>query len=188
MLIHNQFYILYMFWVFLIIKVCTVEIKIKNDSNNDNNNNIENIADTVNQLMQKSVDEIKLILNDKYYYVSNASNNKFNIYKTLIFYSEKGTTFDFQHHYSTGFIFNLQLLKNNIKIVFQNITFYDYYDINLNNSLMFFEIPFENNHYEIEFYNCTFKNIYGIANIFYYISPKSNQSSPHVQYINCKFM
>ncbi|ORX47932.1 hypothetical protein BCR36DRAFT_294823 [Piromyces finnis] len=182
--IYNRIYLLYPFLAYLILKVSTIDVKIEND-----NNSIKNLPETVNQLMQTSYDEVKLIFNDNHYAIAKSSSNKFNIKKTLIFYSDNGTVFDYQYHSSTSFNFNFQSMKNDIRIIFQNITFYNFYDDgNVNNNFMFFDLPFEHNNYQIEFNNCIFKKVHGLISKYYYASSKSVQSSPQAKYINCKFM
>eukprot|EP00833_Pecoramyces_ruminatium_P018164 jgi/Orpsp1_1/1192196/evm.model.d7180000091272.1 len=150
-------------------------------------NGMENFA--ASSKIQMNYDEIRVIFNEEYYKVTKDGRNEINVQSNLIFYSEKGTTLDFQGSYQSRlrFIFNVGLY--NKKVIFKNITFTNY-DFNSNNDadMILFNINDDNDKFQIIFENCNFIN--NIGNMFSvkYKCMKSTQSEPQVLFNNCKFI
>jgi len=175
-----RLYILIQLFIYFISKIYSIKIEIKN-----NEKVMQNLSNTIND---RQTDELKLIFNENYYNISTLSNNNFSVQKNLIFYSEKGTIFDFHNTHQTSLAFNIKPDTSLIKIKFYNITFFNYFDEALSNGLSFFSIPINHNNYEIEYNNCKFIQIKGYLFIISYDSVKVTQTTPQLIFNNCSFM
>jgi len=144
---------------------------------------MKNLSNTVNNRQAK--EELKLIFNDDYYNIAAISNNDFTIQKNVIFYSENGTIFDYQHASTTHFSINI---KPDSSIRFYNITFYDYFDDVYSNSMHIYYIQINSNNFQIEYNNCKFIKIKGMLTNFIYSGVKKIQTTPQVIYNNCSFI
>lgn len=180
MLYKNLYYLLLS--IVFIRKVFLINIKIKNDTES-----MENFADTLNNISTVSdYEEIKVLFEDDYYKLATFGRNIFNVYTNIIFYSEKGTIFDFQGNQKSELNFLFQAYNKKIK--FQNITFYNHCKPDKISYMIYFNIPFENNEYQIEFDNCTFRDNQGLLLSFSHICTKSSQTDPQALFNNCNFM
>ncbi len=147
---------------------------------------MQNLSNIINN--RETQDELKLIFNEEYYNIATLSNNDFSVQKNLVFYSEKGTTFDFQNTYTSAFVFNFKSDSSCVKIKFYNITFYNFNDEDSSISLNLFYIPVNHNKFKIEFNNCKFIQNKGLLLNFIYNSTKAIQSTPQVILNDCSFM
>jgi len=179
-ILNNQIYIVIQLLIFFVSKIrCDIVVK-------NNENTMKNLYKTINQNQVQG--DVKLIFNEKFYNISTATNNSFDVQRSISFYSEKGTIFDFQHSYASKFTFNFKHDVNNVKIKFHNITFYDFVGDNYNSLLYFIITIVNHNTYEIEFNNCKFIQDKGVLLNISYFSKVVTQSSPQVIFNNCSFI
>ncbi|OUM67072.1 hypothetical protein PIROE2DRAFT_5560 [Piromyces sp. E2] len=150
---------------------------------------MEEFLSTINTIgFSNKYNKIKINLIDKIYNVTTNGRNSLNIFTDIIFYSEKGTIFDFQNSDKSHITIEFKPNLTNAKIIFQNITFYNYnYDV-LDKYLLFFDITYDHNDFLIEFDNCTFKNINSCIFSLGYYCMKSLKNSPQIIFNNCKFL
>jgi len=142
---------------------------------------IEKIAEMVNK---NDANEYNVFFDYPYYNISNAGRNQFEIQSNLIFNSKIGTVFNFQNDSRSNFVFNLKRNFVNKKIIFQNITFYNYILENLI-TLKIEEI--DDNNFTIEFDNCTFIDNSGYIININFAPFKYFSNSPQVIFNNCQF-
>ncbi|OUM58115.1 hypothetical protein PIROE2DRAFT_16696 [Piromyces sp. E2] len=176
--------VIFLFVLLLVNDIFSYEIKIKNDEES-----MENFVSIINEISKTFLyEEIKIILEDEYYYIPHKGRNIFNIQSNVIFYSEKGSVFDFQNtdKGEISFLFNSQAQDK--KLIFKNITFCNYYNIEKMAYLLYFKISLAYDNYRIEFDNCTFKNNRGLILNFSHTCIKSIQSEPQVYFNNCTFI
>jgi len=148
---------LYIILFYFIIKVYLIELKLSNDEESMNT-----LASRVNDLQTMSIyNEIKLLLNEDYYISATNSKNNFMVNTILIFQSDNGTTIDFQKSPKSRLFFDFSANTLNKKVIFRNITFYNYSDDDEEiNRLLTFTFPAESNNYQVIFENCIFEDIY----------------------------
>jgi len=175
--LNNQLYILIQLFIYFISKIYSIEIHIKN-----NESAMKNLSNTIND--RQTQEELKLIFNEDYYNIAAMANNDFSIQKNIIFYSENGTIFNFQHSCYSHFTLNL---KPDSSIKFYNITFFDFFDEIYTTSLNLYYIPLNNNNFRIEYHNCKFIQNKGLLLNFIYKSTKKTQTTPQVIFNNCSF-
>ncbi|ORX76880.1 hypothetical protein BCR32DRAFT_270994 [Anaeromyces robustus] len=179
-----------MIYFFLILYLCIIkrvysldiELSIKNDESV-----LENLADNVSSLI--NYEKVTLNFNEEIYKIPCTGRNHFNVYNTVIYYSENGTIFDFQELDTSSLYFHFGKNVDNKKLIFKNITFFNY-DVNKlyhETYMMFFDYEC-NYEVTIEFENCVFRD--SINSLFHirYQCRKAIQSSPQVIFKNCKFM
>lgn len=174
---------LFIFVLLFITNTFSIEINVRKDDD------FEYLINKVNSL--SNCNEIILIFNDDYYKIPANGNNSFDIKNKIIFYSENGTIFDFQKSQNSyiSFLFKYQSInKNDLK--FQNITFYNFHsDLNDDVShMLFFNILYDKNEYQISFDNCIFKDINGLIFNFLHSCTVVTQTTPQAFFKNCKFM
>eukprot|EP00833_Pecoramyces_ruminatium_P011742 jgi/Orpsp1_1/1185774/evm.model.c7180000095188.1 len=146
-----------------------------------------NIADKINSISQESNhNEIKVQFEEDVYKIATNGKNKFNIESTLIFYSEKGTIFDFQNTSKNEISFNFNSSENGTVII-RNITFKDYYSTFDSGSILVFTHLGDTSDFKIIFENCVFENIQSSSLNFLFSCTKSVQDTPQVILNNCKF-
>jgi len=180
-ILNNRFYVVIQLFLYFISKIYSSDIIIKNDENV-----MKNLYSTINQ--KQTQGDVKLIFNESFYNISTATNNSFDVQRSITFYSEKGTVFNFQHSHASKFTFNFKHDVNNVKIKFQNITFYDFVGDSYSSLLYFIITIVNHNTYEIEFNNCKFIGDKGVLLNLSYYSKKVTQTSPQVIFNNCSFM
>ncbi|KAL6590494.1 hypothetical protein U3516DRAFT_857009, partial [Neocallimastix sp. 'constans'] len=181
---YNIFVIIKLILLYLVAYVQTIEVIIDNDETS-----MVNFAKIVTMYSNFEYDEIKLIFNENYYKIANEGKNRFNVKSDLIFYSEKGTIFDFQDDDRSNLSFFFQPDYTNKTITFYNISFINYYsEYEKSSSLIYFIFPKNSDHY-IEFNNCIFRNLRSLLFNFEHSCVNSVQTSiPQVSIINCKIM
>lgn len=151
-----------------------------------NNDALDDLSDKINSLSINN--EIKIIFKDYYYKFSSRGRYNYNLYNTLIFHSETGSLFDFQDIGKKKFNFFFHQKINNKKLVFRNITFYNYHDNGINTSLFFIDILIDDENYYIEFDNCTFLEIRSTIFQISHSCLEFITSKPQISFNNCIFM
>jgi len=173
----------YIILFYFIVKAYLIEINLKNDDES-----METLASKINNIQTISdYDEIKILLNDNYYKIAANSQNNFILNTSLIFHSNNGTYFDFQKIFKTELLFHIQPTSKKIKIIFQNITFYNFFNINKKNTLFTFSLQSDSINYQIFFENCTFMDI-PTKILYFQYSNREFLNEPQVILNNCKFM
>ncbi|KAL6605716.1 hypothetical protein U3516DRAFT_27834 [Neocallimastix sp. 'constans'] len=172
--IHFIIFLLYFF-----LKTYSIDIIISDE------NNLYNLPKKIDSLSQSSInDQINIILENDYYKLPSNGNSNYNIKNTVIFYSEKGTIFDFQQKYQTRLTLFLYNTSKFNKIVFQNITFINYTAIINNTWTIFLELFPENGAYQVEFNNCSFLNIKGLLLNVYHLKIEQETTYPQIIFNN----
>jgi len=174
---------LYIILFYFIIKVYLIELKLSNDEESMNT-----LASRVNDLQTMSIyNEIKLLLNEDYYLSAKNSKNNFMVNTILTFQSDNGTTIDFQKSFKSVLSFDFSANSLDKKVIFRNITFYNYSNVEKTNKLLTFTFPAESSNYQVIFENCIFEDIY--YEIFYFdYSNLYFTNNPQVYFNNCTFM
>jgi len=133
--------------------------------------------------------EIRIVFDDEEYFIDPRGQNHFNIYYTLIFYTEKGSILNYSLSYNTSFRFHfLPESESDIKrLYFKNLTFKDFDGHAWETHLLFFSVDTDKNDFYIEFDNCTFINITGILLHMEVTFKQLQYETPQVLFKNCTF-
>ncbi|OUM65975.1 hypothetical protein PIROE2DRAFT_6965 [Piromyces sp. E2] len=143
--------------------------------------------------------EIRISFNDEEYFIEPRGNNHFNIYYTVMFYSENGSTLNFGSTYRSSLRYHILPSTEIKKIYFKNLTFKDYDGYAIKTHLLYFGANTEKNDIQIEFENCTFVDIYvtfkncTFTNIDQFLfvedkrNPKINNNNNLIYFENCYF-
>ncbi|KAG4086156.1 hypothetical protein H8356DRAFT_133586 [Neocallimastix lanati (nom. inval.)] len=179
----NVFMKLYIILICLIHEIYSIEISVKSEKN------ISDVIDDLNSLLfNQDINEIKLFFDDDNYKISSSSRNVIDVSKNIYFYSKNGTVFDFQNNFKNQIFFIYKPGVTDIKIVFKNITFYNFTYRSYKEFLMMFHISNSDNNFQIEFDNCTFMDIYSLLFYIQHSCYESTTSLPQTIFNNCKFM
>jgi len=158
------------------------EIKIKNTDFNDFND----FGKSISELSQ--IGQIKAVLNSDTYSLPPNGQHHVSVSYPLTFYSKNGSTFDFQANQNSAIQFHFQS-ENNIKIVFENISFSNFYSSQFKRINMLLIDPTGNSYdFTVEFINCTFIDSFNGIIQTNVRCTKTNQSTPQLLFNNCKFM
>jgi len=174
----NLFYYIILF----INKVFSYDLVI--DSNDEN---YPTFADTVNNLLNN--DDVQLLFNEDYYKLPLFGRSKFNILNNLTFYSKNGTIFDFQQAETSTLYFSFVTGIVDKKIVFRNITFYNFDGFNTKlSAATHFTASDKTDRFTVVFDNCIFKNNKKLSFYSHVSCTKSDQKTPQIIFNNCKFL
>ncbi|OUM65973.1 hypothetical protein PIROE2DRAFT_6963 [Piromyces sp. E2] len=130
--------------------------------------------------------EIRVIFdNEKKYNISPYGQNHFNIYYSLILYSEKGSVLDFGDSPSSSLRFHFLNDEENQKLIFKNLTFKNYRGITeIKDHLINFSVGKDKNDISVEFENCNFIDINGYLLNIEITVKQSVTDSPQVLFKN----
>jgi len=171
---------LLMVFIYFNTKAYSYEFELNNDKNS-----IDEMAKKINSII--SMNQVKVVLNENNYIITSTDHIHLILENTLHFYSKNGTVFDFNSLDNGSFIIQINSGLVNKKLIFENITFYNY---GMNPTISLFDIEYKDdyNTFTIEFNNCTFLEIRGKMFNFKVSCTKSKQTSPQVIFNKCKFM
>ncbi|OUM59253.1 hypothetical protein PIROE2DRAFT_15246, partial [Piromyces sp. E2] len=133
---------------------------------NDDEESLSNLAINVNKLNVEN--DVNILFKDSYYKIPPYGRNKFQIFNDLILYSENGTVFDFQMAEESTLYFEFNSGVIDKKIVFRNITFYNFdgYSPTISSAIHIMSYSEKTNRYTVEFDNyCYFKNIKSLVKL-----------------------
>ncbi|ORX55892.1 hypothetical protein BCR36DRAFT_346255 [Piromyces finnis] len=185
MIIKNKYIFIIVILFILYGVVCKDVVREINIKNTDYSN-LDNIGKKITELSK--VGSIRAVFNDETYYIPQNGQNHFTLSHSLTFYSKNGATFNYQTSYISNFVFHFQTDKN-IKIVFENIKFTNFFSSQYKNSNMLIIDPSDDsNNFSVEFKNCTFTDTYNSVVQLNVQCIKNNQSSPQISFNNCKFI
>jgi len=180
----------YLFFQILIILKCLIRVVYSYDINLTNDPTVmDNLAevykDTVNSM---KYDEIRIVFNEKKYDIAPYGRNHFNIDKTLIFYSNKGSTLDFGDTNLSTLRFHFLPGTENQKLLFKNLTFINYRGLTeIYDHLLTFSVNDDKNNFSVEFENCTFIDIDGYLLNIEVTYKQPVKEDPQLLFKNCSF-
>jgi len=178
---YNYLFIhIYIFIEYILLKVYSYDLLINDD------NDMNKIFNDINSIT--SVNELNLIFSNKTYKIPLTGSNNFQFQNTVRFQGVNNETiFDFQN--KDGGSFDISpvhgISNSDKKIIFENITFYNFYE---RNYLCLFNMECTDDINILEFNNCTFINNKGISFFFKVSCTKLTHSQPQVMFNNCRFL
>eukprot|EP00833_Pecoramyces_ruminatium_P011277 jgi/Orpsp1_1/1185309/evm.model.c7180000093178.1 len=177
---YSKFYLL-LILICHLRKSCLHHIMMKNDIES-----IQNMVNIINK--QLSSTDVIVEFDNNNYNIDCDGKNHFYIHNSLTFSSKNNTIFNFQDSRKGSFYIHFSAGLVDKKVVFQNITFFNYnYEYDNNSNLIIIDTEDTTNRYTVEFNNCTFNSIKGLISNIKIICLISTQSTPQILFNNCKF-
>jgi len=165
------------------VKVYSYDIAIKSDI--ENMDKLYLVYDEISKSMKYR--EIRIVLDDEEYFVEPRGRNHFNIYYTLIFYTEKGSILNYGSTYTSSFRFHFLPESDIKKLYFKNLTFRDFDGHAWLTHLIYLSVDTDKNDFYVEFDNCTFINITGYLLHMEVTFKQFQYETPQVLFKNCTF-
>jgi len=157
--------------------------------------NVRNTTEDINEVFRNMMDtklsryDVILNFDDEYYKLFFYNDHNIHMKNDIIFQSKKGAIWDYTNRALSVFFVNFGQKDLDKKMIFRNITFYNYNNLNNRYANPFvFETLDPDNRLTIEYDNCVFDKMIGITFNFQIACRNNVQTTPQVIFRNTKFM